>query len=126
MKSIKVGNQDVITRSPSGNAIHWLLTSRDGAKNFEMRYIEIPVGGKTSYGSHAHEHEVFVVKGMGQFVGKDSEGNPINEVLEPMKAVFVPGYEEHQWVNKGDVVLGLICVIPIGAEDQYKPESWKK
>ena len=44
-----------------------------GAKNFELRYMEIPAKGKSSYGSHPHEHEVFIIRGKGIIKSKDSE-----------------------------------------------------
>lgn len=109
-----------IVTSPSGNSIHWLLTKEKGMPNFELRYIEIPAGGQTSYGQHNHEHGVFIVKGNGEVKGKQS-GTPYSEKLEAGRAVFIPGNEEHQWINTGDSALGIICVIPPGAEDQYKP-----
>lgn len=120
-----ISDTSSIVRSPSGNSINWMLTAKNGAPNFELRYIEIPVGGKTSFGEHAHEHEVFIVKGLGRVQGKDLSGKPFTEALEHGNAVFIQGHEEHQWVNVGSEPLGLICVIPIGAEDQYKPASWK-
>ena len=116
MKAVDI-NEKIMSVSPSGNKIYWLITSEMGAPNFEMRYIEIPPGGKTSDGSHPHEHEVFVVKGNGVIKGEDRE-----EKLIPGRAIFVQGNERHQWINRSNnEALGLICVIPKGAEDQYKP-----
>ncbi len=51
---------DIMCRSRSGNKIYWMLTSEIGAPTFELRYIEIPPSGKSSYGHHPHEHEVFI------------------------------------------------------------------
>jgi quercetin dioxygenase-like cupin family protein len=112
-----VGNRDAVCVTKSGNKIHWLLTSETGAPNFELRYIEIPPGGQSSYGSHPHEHEVFVVKGCGAVKGVDSE-----TPLKPGMAVFVPGHEVHQWINTGPAEpFGFICVVPKGAEAESKP-----
>ncbi len=112
--------EKVLNKTGSGNSIYWLITSEIGAKNFELRYIEIPVGGKSSYGSHKHEHEVFTIKGKGLVKGKDFE-----QLLEPNVAVFVPSDEEHQWVNIGNEPFGFICVVPKGAEAESKPKNKK-
>ncbi len=108
---------DIMCKTPSGNKIYWMLTSEMGAPSFELRYIEIPPGGKSSYGHHPHEHEVFIVRGEGRIKGQDSE-----KQLTPGTAVFVPGDEEHQWINASATEpFGFICVVPKGAEAESKP-----
>jgi len=109
-------NKDMLCKTGSGNSIYWMITSEIGAENFELRYIEIPVKGKSSYGGHPHEHEVFIIKGKGKIKGKDYE-----KELKPLNAVFVPGNEEHQWINEGNKPFGFICVVPKGAESESKP-----
>ena len=109
-------NEKIICKTGSGNSIYWMITSEMGAENFELRYIEIPKRGKSSYGSHPHEHAVFIIKGKGRIEGKD-----YNQELVPMTAVFVSGDEEHQWINEGEDTFGFICVVPIGAESKSKP-----
>ncbi len=110
-------NDDIMCKTGSGNKIYWMLTAEQGAQNFELRYIEIPAGGKSSYGKHPHEHEVFVVKGNGKIKGL----YPERELL-PGTAVFVPGNEEHQWINGSETEpFGFICVVPKGAEAESKP-----
>jgi quercetin dioxygenase-like cupin family protein len=110
-------NDEIMCRTKSGNKIYWMITSEIGAKSFELRYIEIPAGGKSSYGKHPHEHEVFIVKGEGKIKGQYPE-----KTLKPGTAVFVPGNEEHQWINtKDDEPFGFICVVPKGAEAESKP-----
>ncbi|MEE9306877.1 MAG: cupin domain-containing protein [Spirochaetia bacterium] len=104
-------NDRIMCKTNSGNKIYWMLTQENGAPNFELRYIEIPSNGKSSYGKHPHEHEVFVVQGKGKIVGEN-----IEEQLKPGMAVFVPGNEEHQWINTETEPFGFICVVPKGAE----------
>lgn len=111
---------DIMCRTGSGNKIYWMLTSEIGAPNFEMRMIEIPEGGKSSKGSHPHEHEVYVVKGSGRVVGV-SRGEAYDEPLAPGDSVFIPGNEEHQWINAGSGDFSFICVVPKGAEAESKP-----
>jgi quercetin dioxygenase-like cupin family protein len=118
MFTTKIDDKMLFT-SPNGNKIYWMVTSESGAPNFEMRYIEIPAAGHTGYGSHAHEHEVYVVRGKGKVKGKDSE-----MVISEGSAIFIQENEEHQFFNESDTeVLGVICIVPKGAEAQYKPSS---
>lgn len=109
----------VMCKTKSGNKIYWLVTQENGAQNFELRYIEIPPHGKSSYGKHPHEHEVFVVQGTGRIFGVD-----FDQQLKPGMAVFVPGNEEHQWVNETAEPFGFVCVVPKGAEAESKPPCW--
>jgi len=115
-------NEKNMCQSKTGNKIYWLLTTEQGAPNFEMRYIEIAAGGQTHYGHHPHEHEVFVVSGKGWVIGKDFEHE-----LSPRMAVFIPGDEEHQFINANKTEpLSVICVVPKGAEAEYKPPCGDK
>jgi quercetin dioxygenase-like cupin family protein len=110
-------NDDIMCVTKSGNKIYWMLTSEIGAENFELRYVEIPPGGKSSYGHHLHEHEVFVVAGEGRIRSADGE-----KELRPGLAVFVAPDEEHQWINaSSDEPFGFVCVVPKGAEAELKP-----
>jgi len=111
-------SEKILGQTSSGNKIFWMITSEMGAKNFELRYIEIPIEGKSSYGSHPHEHEVFIIKGSGKIIGKDYD-----QFLKPGMSVFVSGDEEHQWINTGTEPFGFICVVPKGAEAQFKPKN---
>jgi len=110
-------NEDYMCQSPSGNKVYWLIAAEHGAPHFEMRYIEIPAGGRTHYGNHEHEHEVYIAKGKGWVKGRDGE----HENTAGM-AVFIPGWEDHQFINGSEEEpLGVICVVPKGAEAEYKP-----
>lgn len=114
--------EEIMCQTRSGNKIYWMLTSEIGAPSFELRYIEIPPGGKSSYGHHPHEHEVFIVRGEGKIMGKYPE-----KPLKPGTAVFVPGDEEHQWINASATEpFGFICVVPKGAEAESKPPCRKE
>jgi quercetin dioxygenase-like cupin family protein len=121
-----ISNRDIISVSPSGKKIHWLLTSEIDAPNFEMRYIEIPPDAKRSKtASHPHEHEVYVVSGHGLLTGKH-EGRDYQTELHPGDAIFVSGNEEHQWLTPFGEGLAMICVVPKGAESEIKPEAVRK
>lgn len=111
----------IMCQSGSGNKIYWMATTEMGAPNFEMRYIEIQPGSSTSYGTHEHEHEVFVVRGKGRVKGMVGDKMGEKE-LRPGVVVFIPGNEEHQFLNDLEYEpLGVICVVPSGAEAEFKP-----
>jgi len=117
--------EDIMCQTKSGNKIYWMIRSENGAPSFELRYIEIPPGGKSSSGHHPHEHEVFVAAGRGKIVGRHSNGDAYECDLAPGMAVFVPGDEEHQWINMSSEPFGFVCVVPKGAEAESKPPCGK-
>lgn len=87
--------------------IRWLITKKDGAKNFTMRLFEVQAGGYTPLHQHDWEHEVFIVKGTGELRDKNK--------VYPFKVgdvVYVHPMEWHQFVNTGDEVLQFLCLIP--------------
>ncbi|WP_320121792.1 cupin domain-containing protein [uncultured Sphaerochaeta sp.] len=106
----------VLSTTGSGNKVRWLVSKEDGSTNYEMREIRIPPGGKSSNGSHEHEHVVYVLQGKGRVVGPKEE-----KILLSGTSVFVPGGDEHQWVNDSrEEDLVFLCVIPSGSEDFLK------
>ena len=118
-------NDDILCQSGSGNKIFWMVTSEMGSPLFELRYIEIRPGGSTSYGKHAHEHAVYITRGKGKVKGLVN-GTMGEKELRAGVAVFIPGNEEHQFVN--DLVyepLGIVCIVPKGAEAEFKPPCGK-
>ena len=121
-----LANENIVWKTPSGKKIHWLIPAEAGAPNFELRYVEIPPNvPKSSSASHPHEHEVFIVKGRGILQGVQ-DGQPCEIELQPGQAIFIPGGEDHQWLNPYDKPLGIICVVPKGAESEVKPPSIKR
>jgi len=87
--------------------VRWVISKRDGAKNFAMRVFEIKPGGYTPLHQHDWEHEVFVLQGKG--VTKDKE----KEIkFKQGDVFFVPPMEWHQFYNNGKNVLKIICLIP--------------
>lgn len=85
-----------------------ILTGKDdGAPNFIMRHFTIEKGGHTPFHSHAWEHEVFVLAGVGKLRSEKGE-----TVLKRGTAVFVPPNEKHSFSAAEDESLSFICVIP--------------
>jgi len=95
-----------------GISIRWAMGKNVGAPNFTARVIDMEPGTATPYHTHAWEHEVFVLEGDG--VVRDAGGEtPIG----PGHCVYVEPGEVHQFINRGESVLRIICVIPNPAED---------
>ncbi len=87
--------------------VRWLISKKDGAKNFAMRLFELKSGGYTPLHQHDWEHEVFIVEGSGVAKDKTTE--------QPFKqgdVFFVPPMEWHQFVNTGKQPLKFLCLIP--------------
>ncbi len=126
MHKSDINNHDIVGVTPSGKRIHWLLTAENGAPGFEMRYVEIPPGARPSKTArHPHEHEVYVVSGHGLLTG-NQDGRDYETELRPGDAVFIPGNEVHQWLTPFGESLGMICVVPRGAESESKPEAVRR
>jgi quercetin dioxygenase-like cupin family protein len=90
-----------------GVALRPVISAEDGAPHFSMRVFEVQPGSSTPFHSHWWEHEVFILAGRGKLRGNDREWD-----LAPDHAVYVPGDEEHCFVNTGSDVLRFICCIP--------------
>jgi quercetin dioxygenase-like cupin family protein len=84
-----------------------LIDHTDGAPTFAMRLFEVAASGHTPKHSHAHEHEVFVLEGIGTVLEGDKE--------HPLRAgtcVLVPPNQLHQFRNTGVGPLKFLCLIP--------------
>ncbi len=90
-----------------GTRIRRLIGPDDGAPNFAMRMFEVSPDGHTPKHSHAHEHEVFVLKGEGTVLCGDTE-----HALRPGVVVFVPPQEVHRFSNTSTTTLKLLCMVP--------------
>jgi len=91
-----------------GARIRWLITHRDGAPTFSMRYITIEKGKETPAHAHDYEHEIFIIKGKGEV----TLGNEKKELKEG-KFIFIPGKLFHKIHANED--MAMICVVPIKA-----------
>jgi len=90
-----------------------LIAQNMDPPTFYLRLFEITAGGHTPRHEHEWEHEIFVIEGSGKIVLRDRE-----EKLVPGDAVFVEPGELHQFINDGDALFRLICVIPKPVENQ--------
>ena len=84
-----------------------VITREDGAPNFCMRVFEVEPGSSTPAHSHPWEHEVFILSGQGMVLGDEGTIPVAGDSV-----VFVPPNEHHCFVNTGNELLKIICVIP--------------
>ena len=91
-----------------GATIRWVISEREGAKNFAMRVFEIEPQGTTPYHNHPWEHEIFILEGKGNVVLKEKE-----IVCQKGDVIFIPPLEEHCFKNTSSGKMELICVVPI-------------
>ena len=110
---MKVAHYEQIQASPvdmegaAGCRMRCLIGPDDGAPTFSMRLFEIASGGHTPKHSHAHEHEAFVLEGIGTVLEGDQE-----HPLRAGSSVLVPPNQLHQFRNTGVGPLKLLCLIP--------------
>ena len=97
--------------------VRYLLHAGMGAGKLQLRLFTIDVGGHTSLERHAHEHEVFVLRGRALVRGGEKK-----VVASPRDVIFIPSYEEHQFKNVGDEPVELLCTKETGEI----PEALKK
>ncbi len=87
--------------------VRWLISKKDGARNFAMRLFEMKPGGNSPLHQHDWEHEVFILEGNGFLKDQTSE-----EPLKPGDVVFIKPMEWHQLINRGSTTLRFLCLIP--------------
>lgn len=100
-----------------GVVMQWLLDVRCGAENFAMRRFVIEPGGYTPRHSHPWEHEVYIIRGVGE-VAHDHQVSG----FAPDTAVLIAPDEEHQFRNTGVEPLEFICLVPSGPATAGLPE----
>ena len=100
--------EDVNEEGAVGAKIRWLISKKDDASNFSMRYFEIEEGGRSPVHNHRWEHAVFITKGKCKVVCEDDSAD-----LGPGGVIFVPGNTDHNFMNVGEGPLEFICVIPV-------------
>jgi quercetin dioxygenase-like cupin family protein len=89
-----------------------VIGKEDQADNFCMRVFTIAPGGFTPRHFHEWEHEIFVHSGNGKVYQKGEWREVTSGTV-----VFIPGDEEHQFMNGGGEDFVFICLIPSGAPE---------
>ena len=93
----------ITKKAVQGVNVKYLLHKGNGA-TLQLRLFTIEVGGYTSAERHAHEHEVFVLRGNAVV-----KGDRIKAEIQPGSVVFIPAFEEHQFVNVGSEPVEFLC-----------------
>jgi quercetin dioxygenase-like cupin family protein len=106
-KSSDISKSPVVDEGAKDVEIRWLISREHGAPNFAMRMFELQPGGHTPLHTHSQEHEVFILDGEGTFVFEGQQ-HPFGAEY----VIFVPPNKEHRFVNTGDSLLRMLCVIP--------------
>lgn len=96
-----------------GVSVKYLVGRGEGASKFFLREYRVAPGGNTSFDRHAHEHQVYVLRGKARV----KVGSTVKVVREG-GVVFVPSNKEHQFKNAGKGELVFLCVK--GAEELYE------
>jgi quercetin dioxygenase-like cupin family protein len=76
--------------------IHWAIVGTEGAPNFAMRIVRIGAGGIIPLHTHDYEHEVYVIKGRGEALGKFG-----NVPFDKGDVIYVEPGEVHGFKNTG-------------------------
>jgi quercetin dioxygenase-like cupin family protein len=85
---------------------HELIGEVEGARDYRVRYFEVPPGGRTARERHAHDHGVMIVAGRARV----TLGDRTYEVGEG-DVVYVSGDELHCFETLGAQALGFVCVV---------------
>ncbi|HSC01966.1 MAG TPA: cupin domain-containing protein [Solirubrobacteraceae bacterium] len=92
--------------SLAGVRKHELIGESEGARQYRMRYFEVPPGARTARERHPHDHGVMIVAGRARV----TLGESTHEVGEG-DVVYVAGDELHCFEALGDAPLGFVCVV---------------
>ncbi len=84
------------------------LSRDDGAPVYSYRVFTVEPGGHTPYHQHPYEHMNYIIEGNGALVNENGEETP----LSAGDFALVDPNEKHQYLNKGDKALKLICGVP--------------
>jgi quercetin dioxygenase-like cupin family protein len=104
----KVEKREVHMEGAAGAWKQLPLGSNDGAPVYSYRVFTVEPGGHTPFHRHPYEHMNYIIKGIGAMVNEKGEEQPI---LTGDFALVMPD-EKHQYRNKGDQPLVLICGVP--------------
>ena len=92
--------------SLAGVRKHELIGEAEGARQYRLRYFEVPPGGRTARERHPHDHGVMIVTGRARV----TLGEQTYEVGEG-DVVYVAGDEVHCFETLGETPLGFVCVV---------------
>lgn len=98
---------EVCMEGAEGVGMGVLLGPEDGAPNFVLRRFRLEPGGHTPFHSHAWEHEIYVLRGVGE--ARHAGGTfPMN----PGTVILAEPGEMHGFFNTGKDPLEFLCIVP--------------
>ena len=100
----KVREYNLKKEGARGVKVKYLLHKSVGAKRIQLRLFTIEVGGYTPLEKHAHEHEVYILKGKALVKGGNKE-----VLVAQGSVIFIPSNEEHQFKNVGNEKAEFLC-----------------
>ncbi|MCW4021053.1 MAG: cupin domain-containing protein [Candidatus Bathyarchaeota archaeon] len=100
----RVQGYDIDVEGACKARVKYLLHKGVGAKRLQLRLFTVDIGGYTPLEKHAHEHEVFMLRGRALLRGGEQEVE-----LKPGYVIFIPPFEEHQFKNIGDEPVEFLC-----------------
>ena len=103
----EVDEQTPTEEGVKDTTIRWLISEKDGAKNFAMRVFTIQPGGHTPHHTHDWEHELFMLEGE-SILRSGDEKIPFT----PGEFAFIKANELHQIRNESQSVARVMCLIP--------------
>ena len=107
----------VETEGAKDVSIQWLIDESRGGPNFAMRRFVVEPGGCTPTHQHAWEHEVYILRGIGEVVLADETVNVAADT-----AVLIEPDELHQFRNTGVEPLEFLCLVPNGPATEGAPK----
>jgi oxalate decarboxylase/phosphoglucose isomerase-like protein (cupin superfamily) len=94
----------------------------NGAKQFSAAVVTVPPGqGHTRHNHPGSEEIIFILKGEGEQMVEDENGNPHTETVRPGCTIFIPESRYHSTLNTGDGEMQIFVVYsPAGPEELLK------
>lgn len=88
------------------------------AKQFSAGVVFVPPGqGHTRHNHPGAEEIIFIIKGSGEQMVEDEDGNPVTREVGPGCTVFIPESRFHSTQNTGDELMEIFVVYsPVGPE----------
>ena len=84
-----------------------LVSPQEGWDGYVMRVFDLDIDGYTPKHSHSWPHINYILKGKGilHLDGIDHE-------IEEGSYAYVPGNKLHQFLNQGNELFSMICIVP--------------
>ena len=115
----KVREYSLKKEGAKGVKVKYLLHKGVGANHIQLRLFTIEVEGYTPLEKHAHEHEVYMLKGKALVKGGDKE-----VLVTQGNVIFISSHEEHQFRNVGDGEVEFLCTKETSQHDSVKSFSF--